>query len=351
MVQSEKENTNPLLEVKKLTTMLRSGKIPYEVVDHLSFILEKGKTLALVGESGCGKTMSALSLLRILPPAALPPTGEVLYKNTNILLLPEANMRAIRGKQIAMVFQDPTSALNPVYTIGEQIIEAIEIHLKCSFEEAKDRAVKMLQEVGIPSPEERLAEYPHQLSGGLKQRAMIAMALACEPEILIADEPTTALDVTIQAQVLELLQKLQHERQMALLLITHDIGVVAEIADSVIVMYGAQAIERGSVTDIFDRMSHPYTKGLFESRPPNTLSRSKLRPIQGSVASLLSPPPGCRFHPRCPYVMEKCKTGDVPEFRIDQSPTHTSRCWLNDGSEESVQKLITFGGLHATAAS
>lgn len=337
-----------ILEVKNLTTALQVGSKTFNVVDNISFDLEKGRTLALVGESGCGKTMTALSLLQILPPAALHPTGEALFRGENILTLPPAKLQRLRGSRIAMIFQDPTTSLNPVYTIGNQLVETINIHMDLSFDEAQERAIAAMREVGIPSPTERFDEYPHQLSGGLKQRVMIAMALVCRPDILIADEPTTALDVTIQAQVLELIRDLQEKNGMSLLLITHDMGVVAEMAHDVIVMYASQAIERGSVYDIFDKMGHPYTKGLFESRPSANSRRGELHPIKGFVPSLAHYPEGCRFHPRCPYVMKKCKTGTIPNFPVDNNPHHLSRCLLHDGSSESMEKLIQVGGLHVS---
>lgn len=238
-----------------------------------------------------------------------------------------------------MIFQDPISALNPVYTIGDQMAEAAGLHLNLYGGDAFDKAAQALAEVGIATPGELLEAYPHQLSGGMKQRVMIAMALMCEPDILIADEPTTALDVTIQAQVLDLIRKLQAKKGMAVLLITHDMGVVAEIADEVIVMYAAQAIERGEVDQIFDHMAHPYTMGLFKSRPTFESKRGGLEAIKGTVPSLTHFPSGCRFHPRCPFVMEKCRHGEVPDFRIKGSTKeneHLARCLLHDGSEESA---------------
>lgn len=298
-----------------------------------------GKTLALVGESGCGKSMTALSIMRILPqPPALKPEGKVIYKGKNLLELSEKEMRHIRGGKIAMIFQDPSTALNPVYTIGSQMMEAAELHLALFEEEALNKAAAALTEVGIASPREILKTYPHQLSGGMKQRVMIAMALMCEPDILIADEPTTALDVTIQAQVLDLIRALQAKKGMAVLLITHDMGVVAEMADDVIVMYAAQAIEGGNVLQIFDHMAHPYTLGLFKSRPSKKSHRGELQAIKGNVPSFTHFPAGCRFHPRCPFIMEKCRSGVVPNFAIADNPPHFSKCWLHDGTDESNLK-------------
>jgi len=330
----------PLLEVKNLTTKLRLEGRDHSVVEKMSFSLHRGKTLALVGESGCGKSMTALSLMRILPsPPALPPEGEALFQGEDLLKLSQKRMRRIRGARIAMIFQDPTSALNPVFTVGAQLVEMANLHLGLYGEEAEARAAEALREVGIPSPEERLWDYPHQMSGGMRQRAMIAMALLCGPELLIADEPTTALDVTIQAQVLEVMRRLQEERGMAILLITHDMGVVAEMADDVIVMYASQAVEGGTVRQIYDRMSHPYTLGLFNSRPTLKEEGGRLKAIKGYVPELGKYPSGCRFHPRCPFVMEKCRKGEVPEFPGRGGEGHCNRCLLWDGSEESNERM------------
>lgn len=326
---------DPILKVRHLTTKLQVGSSsqPVAIVDDISFNLHKGKTLALVGESGCGKSMTALSLMRILPsPPALPSTGEVIYQGKNLLNLSEKEMRRIRGGKIAMIFQDPTSALDPVYTIGDQLNEVAELHLNLYGEEATERAIQALSEVGISSPRERLYNYPHQLSGGMRQRVMIAMALMCEPDILIADEPTTALDVTIQAQILDLIRSLQKDREMAVLLITHDMGIVAEMADEMIVMYAAQEAERGSVADIFDHMAHPYTQELFASRPAMHAPKTLLHTIKGSVPSPQQFPQGCRFHPRCPFAMEVCKSGEVPLFPVNNHPDHIAKCWLHKGS-------------------
>jgi oligopeptide/dipeptide ABC transporter ATP-binding protein len=330
----------PILTVRDLTTRLQIGNDIWTVVDLLGFDLYPGKTLSLVGESGCGKSLTALSIMRILPkPPALLPTGKVIYKDRNLLEMSEREMRKIRGAKIAMVFQDPISSLNPVYTIGNQMVEVAELHLNLYGDEAWERATKALEEVGIVSPAERLKDYPHQLSGGMKQRVMIAMALMCEPDILIADEPTTALDTTIQAQVLKLMRDLQDKMGMAILLITHDMGVVAEMADEVIVMYTAQGVERGLVHDIFEHHAHPYTIGLFNARPVLQAQGKKLAAIPGNVPSFKHIPKGCRFHPRCPFVMEKCRKGPVPDFIIDQKSSHVAKCWLYDDSEESRKRF------------
>lgn len=321
----------PILSVRNLVTPIQIGNNVFSVVDGISFEMKSGKTLAIVGESGSGKSLTALSIMRILPsPPCLPSKGEVVYKGKNLLELPEKQMRKIRGADIAMIFQDPSACLNPVYTIGDQLVEVAELHLDLWGEEAEEKAAQALNEVGISDARKRLEDYPHQLSGGMKQRVMIAMALMCEPDLLIADEPTTALDVTIQAQVLALMRKLQQEKGMAILLITHDMGIVAEMADEVIVMYTSQAMEKGSVYEIFDQMAHPYTMGLFGSRPSSYAGGGRLLPIEGSVPPLANYPKGCRFHPRCPYVMEKCCSGLVPEFPVGRSKSHLSKCWLGD---------------------
>jgi len=330
---------SPILIVNNLVTQLKIGDSTFKVVEDVSFKLYPGRTLAIVGESGCGKSLTALSIMGIVPtPPVLHPQGEIIYQNRNLLTLPEKEMRKIRGARIAMIFQDPSSALNPVYTVGEQLIEVAELHLGLYGEEAVERAITALTEVSIQNPRQRMNEYPHQLSGGMKQRVMIAMALMCEPDILIADEPTTALDVTIQAQILNLIKALQKRMGMALLLITHDLGIVAEMADDVIVMYAAQTVEKGSVYDIFDHMAHPYTMGLFQSRPTSGSHKGLLKPIKGNVPPLTHFPKGCRFHPRCPYVMPKCLHGNIPDFPVQGNAQHISKCLLHDGTEESLKR-------------
>ena len=325
-----------ILSVKNLTTKLAVGGGVFTVVDEITFDLFKGKTLAIVGESGSGKSMTALSLLRILPsPPALPSEGEVLYRDKNLLSIPDRQMQKIRGRGIAMIFQDPMTALNPVYPIGYQIEEVLGLHLGIYGEEAEARVIEALKDVGIPEPERRMLEYPHQMSGGMKQRVMIAMALLCEPDILIADEPTTALDVTVQAQVLELMQDLQKRKGMAIMLITHDMGVVAAMADDVLVMYAGQAIEKAGVHSLFDEMAHPYTKGLFNSRPHMNNLGGTLEAIPGMVPSLTNLPEGCRFHPRCKHCFSPCSSGNVPAFPVSEtSPGHQVHCWLaKEGSQ------------------
>lgn len=308
----------PILTVNNLKTQFVLGNEVVTVVNGISFKMYPGKTLAIVGESGCGKTVTALSIMRILPkPPALPSQGEVIYQGRNLLNISEREMRKIRGARLSMVFQDPASSLNPVYTIGDQLLEVLDLHLKLYGEQAIERVLAMLDEVGIAKPLDCLKAYPHQLSGGMKQRVMIAMALICEPDILIADEPTTALDVTIQAQILKLIQKLQQRRNMAVLLITHDIGIVSEVADEVLIMYAADVMESGSVSQVFKHKAHPYTLGLFNSRPSLDTPRGFLKAIPGNVPSPIDYPSGCKFHPRCPFVMEKCRVGVIPDFLIN----------------------------------
>jgi peptide/nickel transport system ATP-binding protein len=324
-----------VLKVRNLTTCLQLKGRAVKVVDGVSFDLWRGKTLAIVGESGCGKSMTALSLMRILPePPALPPEGEVIYQGRNLLTLSEAEMRKVRGDRIAMIFQDPMTALNPVYPIGDQLVEVAELHLGLYGEAAQNRAISALNDVHISDPQQRMNDYPHQLSGGMKQRVMIAMALMCEPDILIADEPTTALDVTIQAQVLGLMRELQDKKGMATLLITHDMGVVAEMADDVIVMYATKIVEKGEVHEIFDSMAHPYTQGLFRSLPSE--GKGELETIQGMVPPIDALPDGCPFHPRCKHAMPKCKEGNVPNFWI-KDPVHRTHCWLYEKEGASAE--------------
>ncbi len=325
-----------VLRVSHLTTRLQIGKQAHKVVDDLSFSLYAGRTLAIVGESGCGKSLTALSLMRILPdPPALPAEGQVLFAGRNLLEISEREMRRIRGRHLSMIFQDASTALNPVYSIGVQLAEMAGLHLNLYGDEAEAKCTQALSDVGIPSARERLQNYPHQLSGGMRQRVMIAMALMCEPKILIADEPTTALDVTVQAQILELLRHLQSERGMALLLITHDLGVVAEMADDVLLMYASCNVEQGTVREIFHQPAHPYTQGLFASRPNLESVKGALKPIKGSVPPLGSFPEGCHFHPRCPHTMPSCFQGAVPDF-ICGEQGHKARCWLCSEKEKPV---------------
>lgn len=328
----------PLLEVKNLTTTLQLNNQAYPVIQNINFSLMEGKTIAIVGETGCGKSMTALSLLGIAPtPPTLPSSGEVLFKGQNLLGLSKEKMRQVRGRHIGMIFQNPRSALNPVYTIQDQLIETCQAHLQHSFEEAKELAIRVIQEVKLPYAEELIGQYPHQLSGGMLQRVMIAMSLICDPEILIADEPTTALDVTIQKQILDLLKEIQTSRGMGMLLITHDMNVVAHYADEVIVLYAGEVIEQGPTKLIFSNPSHPYTNALFASRPTTRLKQGRLSTLEGNVPLLQEMPTGCSFHPRCAYCMPQCKVDSPPFFPLPNQKQH-AKCWLFDPNlEEKVE--------------
>jgi oligopeptide/dipeptide ABC transporter ATP-binding protein len=318
-----------LLEVAGLTTRFFTEEGVSAAVEDVSFRIPCGKTMALVGESGCGKTVTSLSILRLIPdPPGRIVAGSIRMGDRDILKLPEAQMRSVRGNRISMVFQEPMTSLNPVFTVGDQIAEAVILHQKVGRREALDRAVAMLRKVGIPDPESRIGEYPHQMSGGMRQRVMIAMALVCGPELLIADEPTTALDVTIQAQILDLLRSLQADLGMSILLITHDLGVVAETAHHVAVMYAGRIIEEADVLELFDNPLHPYTVGLFRSRPSLSY-RGALAVIPGQVPSPLAIPPGCPFHPRCPLSDGARCTKERPPLESHKEG-HTAACWYAD---------------------
>ena len=315
-----------LLEVRDLRVSFPAGSGTIHPVDGVSFTLERGRTLALVGESGCGKSLTGLALLQLVPsPGRVDQSSSIRLEGKELLALDEEAMRAVRGGRIGMVFQDPMTSLNPVLTVGSQIAEAIRAHRAVTKRDALARAETLLAEVGIADPSRRLGEYPHQLSGGMRQRVMIAIALAAEPEIIIADEPTTALDVTVQAQILELLDRLRQQRGMAVLLITHDLGVVAGRADDMCVMYAGQVVEQASTRQVFESPAHPYTRGLFGSVPTITGPRERLRPIAGSVPPPAAWPTGCRFAPRCPERFERCSS--MPGLRRAE-PGHEARCWL-----------------------
>jgi len=319
-----------LLRVRELVTSFRTDAGTLRAVDEVSFDVPRAATVALVGESGCGKSVTALSILRLVasPPGRIE-SGRVELDGRDLLGLPEREMRAVRGNDVSMIFQEPMTSLNPVYSVGWQIMEAIRLHRKKSRRDARARAVELLRLVGIPEPETNVDAYPHQLSGGQRQRVMIAMALACEPKLLLADEPTTALDVTIQAQILELLRELQQRLAMSILLITHDLGVVAENASHVVVMYAGRVVERAPVAAIFARPMHPYTRGLLESIPrvgrEARAGSRRLRTIEGMVPDLRALPPGCRFADRCPMRVERCTSEEPP---LDEAaPGRLSRCW------------------------
>ncbi len=300
--------SNALLQVRNLRTVFNTETGKVRALDGVSFAVEKGKTLAVVGESGCGKSVTAMSIMGLVQDAnGFIEDGEIIFEGNNIGAYSKEKMRAIRGDRISMIFQEPMTALNPVYTVGEQISEVFRIHRGMSRSKAMQEALRMVKLVHIPDPETRLHEYPFQLSGGMRQRVMIAMALACEPSLLIADEPTTALDVTIQAQILRLMKELQREKHTAILFITHDLGVVAEMADHVVVMYAGKAVEYGDVMEIFENPKHPYTKGLLHSIPSSTVTKmEKLYTIEGTVPSLRNLPQGCRFNTRCPLAQGPC---------------------------------------------
>ena len=321
----------PELLVKKLKVSFATSKKELIAVRGISYQLNQGEILALVGESGCGKTVSALSILRLIqePPGKIV-SGEILFAGKDLLKLKKKELQDRRGKDIAMIFQDPMTSLNPVLTIGEQIIETLLRHTSLSRKKAREKSFRLLEQVEIPSPKQKLDQYPHQLSGGMRQRVMIAMALSCSPRILIADEPTTALDVLIQAQILSLLKKIKNDTQMSILLITHDFGVVAEVAERVMVMYAGEIVESGSVNDLFRSPLHPYTIGLMESIPTLESTQqklSKLKEISGTVPSLSQVPFGCPFHPRCSAAETRCKT-DKPKLK-KISQTHSVSCWLH----------------------
>jgi peptide/nickel transport system ATP-binding protein len=294
-------------------------------VDGVSIDLEPGRTLAIVGESGCGKSVTALSIMGLIPAPPGRVEGEILFEGADLTRISAAEMRELRGNRLSMIFQEPMTSLNPAFTVGEQIAEVLLQHRATSREEARTRTIDLLRQVHVPSPETRFADYPHRLSGGMRQRVMIAMALACRPKLLIADEPTTALDVTIQAQILDLMRTLREETGTAIILITHDLGVVAELADEVAVMYAGRIVERASVARLFAEPQHPYTVGLLGSIPRLDLDRSRLPAIEGLVPNPLEPVAGCRFHPRCPFAIPRCRAESPPLAAV--VPEHASACW------------------------
>jgi oligopeptide/dipeptide ABC transporter ATP-binding protein len=318
--------TKNLLEVRGLRTSFYGEQGEVRAVDGVDLRLERGRTLGIVGESGCGKSVTALSIMGLVPqPPGRIAGGEVLFEGEDLLKLPPRRLRDLRGDQLSMIFQEPMTSLNPAFPVGEQIAEVLLRHRHPSKHEAKNQAIEMLRRVRIPSPERRADDYPHQLSGGMRQRVMIAMALACNPKLLIADEPTTALDVTIQAQILELMRTLRAELGTAIILITHDLGVIAELADDVIVMYAGQVIERCSAERLFAEPQHPYTIGLLGSIPRLHLEQPRLSAIEGFVPDAAALPAGCRFHPRCPFAVEKCRQEVPPLMEI--TPHHQAACW------------------------
>ena len=329
-----------LLEVTNLQTYFHTEEGVVKAVDDVSFYINKGETLGIVGESGCGKSITSLSIIQLVPkPRGKIEGGKIKYYKDSenpidiTSLDPHGNkIRSIRGNEIAMIFQEPMTSLNPVYTVGEQIMEAVRLHQGANKEEARERAIEMLQLVGISAPKQRVDSYPHELSGGMRQRVMIAMALSCNPSLLIADEPTTALDVTIEAQILDLMQELQNEFNMAIMFITHDLEVIGEMSDRVNVMYAGKIVEKANIDDIFYNNKHPYTQGLLKSIP-QIGKKKRLIPIEGSVPSLGNLPDGCYFAPRCPHAMEICQQKEPPAFQI--GPERDAKCWLYQTKEEA----------------
>jgi oligopeptide/dipeptide ABC transporter ATP-binding protein len=333
-----------LLEVRGLKVHFATEDGVVRAVDGLDFELDRGKVLGIVGESGSGKSVTAMTLLGLTRDVNTRYEGEVLYKGKNLLSVPEKEMEHYRGNEMGMIFQDPMTSMNPVYRIGDQIVEAIRIHEKnVSKRTARGRSVELLRQVGIPNPESRVDNYPHEFSGGMRQRAMIAMALACNPDVLIADEPTTALDVTIQAQIIELIDKLKDDFNSSVILITHDLGVVADIADEIIVMYAGRIVERGGKRDLFYDPQMPYTWGLLGSIPRLDRPRpERLHSITGSPPSLINLPQGCKFRPRCPHAFERCREEPALENRVE-SPGHLDRCWLDVETKRDVRGATIHG--------
>jgi oligopeptide/dipeptide ABC transporter ATP-binding protein len=323
------------LEIKDLKVSFGTRKSKVEVVSGVSLSIPEGKIVGVVGESGCGKTVTALSIMRLIPdPPGKITGGEITFDGVNLLNLSESDIRAVRGNRISMIFQEPISSLNPVFPVSDQIGEAIRTHLRLSKKEVRERVIELLKLVGIPAPEKRLNSYPHELSGGMCQRVMIAMALACHPQLLIADEPTTALDVTIQAGILELIDELKEKMGMSVLLITHDLGIIAEVADYVYVMYAGKIVEHASVIELFDSPSHPYTIGLMNSIPKLNDKRRKLNAIPGTIPSPNEFPPACRFQDRCPYVIDECRINEPPLKQVNK--VHYAACFR---SEELIEGL------------
>jgi oligopeptide/dipeptide ABC transporter ATP-binding protein len=318
--------SEPLLAVDDLRVHLFTNRGVVRAVDGVGFALSAGKSLGIVGESGCGKTMTALSLMRLIPsPPARIVSGRIMFDGEDVVALDEPRLRALRGNAMAMIYQDPMTTLNPVFNVGEQIAEAVRLHRQASRAAALARAVEMLELVGIPDPARCAQSYPHQLSGGMRQRAVIAMALACHPKLLIADEPTTALDVTIQAQVLDLMRRLQRELGTAIILITHDLGVIADLVDTVVVMYAGKVVERAPVRQLFAAPRHPYTQGLLRSVPSLETREHRMRTIEGTVPSAYAMPQGCRFHPRCGIARDVCRTDEPP--LVPDGVGGEAACW------------------------
>lgn len=328
-----------LLNVDHLQTVFKTDKGEVTSVDEVSFSIKAGETVGIVGESGCGKSVTSLSIMRLLSKSGKIKKGSISFKGKDLAKVSDRDMRAIRGNEISMIFQEPMTSLNPVFTIGNQIMEVIKLHLKLPSKEAKAYAIDMLRKVGIPRPEAIVDEFPHALSGGMRQRVMIAMALSCKPQLLLADEPTTALDVTIQAQILNLMKELKGEMNTAIMLITHDLGVVAEMADKVIVMYAGQVVEEADVFTLFDHPKHPYTKGLMQSIPDiNDETGHRLASIEGTVPTPQHMPNGCRFHTRCPFATEQCIQVKPSLLTVDLKLNHKVRCFLYENEQPSSKE-------------
>ena len=341
----------PLLTVSDLRVGFNTEDGLLQAVDGVSFDLAPGEVLAIVGESGSGKSVTAQTLMGLTRGQNAQIEGTASYRGRNLVNVSEEEMRGLRGAEIAMIFQDPMTSLNPVYRVGDQITEAIQAHEDVSNSEAEQRVVELLRSVGIPNPEERVRDYPHEFSGGMRQRAMIAMGLSLEPEVLIADEPTTALDVTIQAQIIRLLEQINRDRGLSVILITHDLGVVAEIADRVVVMYAGRIVEHGTLDEIFYDPQHPYTWGLLGSLTRLDQPRPKRLPqIRGLPPSLLSPPRGCHFKPRCPHAFSRCDQVPPLEARLPDAPSHLDRCWLTPDQKRALRMVEGRIGLEAPAA-
>jgi len=338
-----------LLEVTDLKTYFKTDDGIVRAVDGVTFSVDKGQTLGIVGESGSGKSVTCLTIMGLNNRRNARSSGEALWKGDDLLTMSSRRLRELRGNDIAMIFQDPMTSLNPVHKIGDQLIEAMRLHEDVNRAQARRRALDLLKAVGIPRPERRIDDYPHQFSGGMRQRVMIAMALINNPDLLIADEPTTALDVTTQAQIISLIERLQQEFGSAVIMITHDLGVVAEIADDVVVMYAAEVVEHAAVEEIFKRPHHPYTWGLMGSLPRLDADVERLVQIQGQPPSLLRPPPGCRFHPRCPYVMPVCREKDPELLEVPNAPQHLQACHLDEETKtREAAKLLA--GMMAEAS-
>jgi len=337
-VRRGKRRLPPLLSVRDLKVYFETedGLVP--AVDGISFDLKKGGTLGIVGESGCGKSVTSLAIMRLIPtPPGRIVGGQILFEGEDLLKKSPAEMRKIRGNEISMIFQEPMTSLNPVFTIGDQIMEAIILHQKVDKKTAREKAIEMLRLVGIPEPQRRIDEYPHQLSGGMRQRVMIAMALSCNPKLLIADEPTTALDVTIQAQILDMMRKLRDELGTAIILITHDLGVIAEMVEEVIVMYAGKIVEKTDVRSLFRSPKHPYTQGLLDSLPKLHQKQERLKTIEGVVPSPFNMPKGCRFHPRCEFARDICRQ-EEPQL-IDLGGGHEAACFIHTNYKSMREKV------------